>query len=335
MRVYEEAPPAIRAGELEVAGRRASGRLLPYAGGNDGAGMRFDPIDRAFSPPEPDARVAVGPHDPARWRAPLTRVPAGPLLIGPGSPAEEIWGAYSAATAAAREAGRAAYLLDPAPGGLPPGPGTGFVVVCAWSGSTEPLDALSGAARSGFEAGLLLPAIPGWTDDPAVLEEILSSAEAAGARFVAPVAPRFEGDARRRMVEARGESSGIGFGFFERIHHLDWDAALPATLTTIRTAVRDRGLTTLPSRPWGSAEPAGNALAAARLEERAAAVSDDHRLALLHAAARWIDESGRDLRAVLAEGNFRKVFPFAPEIATEAEEALRAAEKALMQAETP
>ncbi|MBC8646115.1 MAG: hypothetical protein H7X85_03060, partial [Thermoanaerobaculia bacterium] len=69
-------------------------------------------------------------------------------------------------------------------------------------------------------------------------------------------------------------------------------------------------------------EPAGNALAAARLEERAAAASDDHRLALLHAAARWIDESGRDLRAVVAEGNFRKVFPFAPEIATEAEKAL-------------
>ena len=318
MRVYEEAAPAIRVGELEVAGRRASGRLLPYAGGNDGAGIRFDPIDRAFGAPEPDARVAVGPHEPARWRAPLSRVPPGPLLIGPCSPAEEIWGAYSAAAAAAREAGRAAYLLDPAPAGLPPGRGSGFVVVCAWSSSSEPLDALSGAVRAGFESGLLLPAIPGWTDDPALLEEILSAAQAAGARFVAPVAPRCDGDARRRMVEARGESSG----FFERIHHLDWDAALPATLATIRTAARDHGLATLPGRPWGASEPAGNALAAARLEERAAAVSDDHRLALLHAAARWIDESGRDLRAVVAEGNFRKVFPFAPEIATEAEKAL-------------
>ena len=53
---------------------------------------------------------------------------------------------------------------------------------------------------------------------------------------------------------------------------------------------------------------------------------DEHRSALLHAAARWIDESGRDLRAVLAEGNFRKVFPFAPEVAAEAEKALEEAE---------
>ncbi|MFN2385127.1 MAG: hypothetical protein ABR576_02380 [Thermoanaerobaculia bacterium] len=318
MKLYEESAPAIRVGELDVGGRRASGRLMPYAGDHDGPAIRFDPIDRFFSPPARDARVAVGPHDPARWRSPLARIPPGPVLIGPGSPAEEIRGTYRAAAAAAKEAGRAAYLLDPGPAGLPPGREGGFVVVCAWSGSSQALDDVAAAARSGLPSGLLLPAIPGWTDEPAFLEEILSEAAEAGARFVAAVAPRCDGDARRRIVEARGDVSG----FFERIHHLDWERAMPATLAAVRAAVRDRGLAELPSRPWGAAEPAGNALAAARLEERAAAVSDDHRLALLHAAARWIDESGRDLRAVLAEGNFRKVFPFAPEIATEAEKAL-------------
>jgi hypothetical protein len=318
MKLYEPAAPAIRVGELDVGGRRASGRLLPYGGEPDGPGMRFDPVDRAFLPPVQDARVAVGPHDPALWRLPLARIPPGPLLIGPCSNAEEIWGAYLAAAVAAREAGRAAYLLDPTPAGLPPARDAGFVVACAWGGPDVALEALAAAARSGFPSGLLLPAVPGWTDDPVLLDAIVSSAADAGARFVAPVAPRFDGDARRRIVEARGDAPG----FFERIHHLDWEDALPRTQSAIRAAVRERGLAALPTRPFGAAEPAGNALAAARLEERAASVSDDHRLALLYAAARWIDESGRDLRAVLAEGNFRKVFPFAPEIANEAEKAL-------------
>jgi hypothetical protein len=319
MKVYEQTAPAVRVGEIEVGGRRASGRLLPYAGDHDGPAIRFDPIDRAFRAPAEDARVAVGPHEPALWRPALAKIPPGPLLIGPCSPAEEIRGAYLAAAVAAREAGRAAYLLDPVPAGLPAGGGgAGFVVVFSWSGSEGALDALAVAVRAGFPSGLLLPAVPGWTDEPSLLDEVLSAAGEAGARFAAPVAPRFDGDARRRIVEARGAAPG----FFERIHHLDWESALPRSLAAIRAAVRERGLGILPTRPFGAAEPAGNALAAARLEERAASVSDDHRLALLYAAARWIDESGRDLRAVLAEGNFRKVFPFAPEIATEAEKAL-------------
>jgi len=40
---------------------------------------------------------------------------------------------------------------------------------------------------------------------------------------------------------------------------------------------------------------------------------------------RWIDDSRRDLAAVAREGNFRKVFPFGPDIAGEAEAALREA----------
>ena len=75
----------------------------------------------------------------------------------------------------------------------------------------------------------------------------------------------------------------------------------------------------------GSREPASNAVASGRLEERAqAAHSDEHRAALLHAAARWIDESGRDLASIAREGNFAKVFPFGADIAREAEDALLA-----------
>ncbi|HYR46610.1 MAG TPA: hypothetical protein VER78_06355, partial [Thermoanaerobaculia bacterium] len=60
-------------------------------------------------------------------------------------------------------------------------------------------------------------------------------------------------------------------------------------------------------------------------EERADALfgRDEHRASLLHAAARWIDESGRDLAPIVAEGNFRKIFPFVEEVAREAEAAFR------------
>ncbi len=86
-----------------------------------------------------------------------------------------------------------------------------------------------------------------------------------------------------------------------------------------------RGLACLIPRPVGEFEPSANAAAAGRLEERANALFslDEHRAALLHAAVRWIDESARDLAPIVAEGNFRKIFPFADEIAREAEAALQ------------
>jgi hypothetical protein len=321
MILYEQSGPAVRIGECDVGGRRAAARLLPYAGDGDARRWRFDVVERAFVAAAAQSRILVGPHDADAWRSALGRVPAGPLLIGPGSPAEPIHGAHRAAARAASESGRGSYLLDPDAAALPDRAPDSFVAVFTWSGGEEVLSSLEDAAGRGFVSGLLLPVIPGWSSDPELLRGLLEGVVSAGGRFVAPIAPRHDGEARRRIVEARGDSDG----FFERIHHLDWSTALPASLAAVRFAVRERGLATLPLRPAGAAEPAANARAAARLEESAAAAADDHRFALLHAAARWIDESGRDLRAVLAEGNFRKVFPFAPEIASEAEEALREA----------
>jgi hypothetical protein len=316
--LYEEEPPAVRVGEWEIGGRRACARVLPYVGGPEESSIRFDPVERVFQFAPPEPRIGVGPHREAAWRSAIGRVPAGPVLIGPCAAAEEIHGAYRAAATGARASGRGAYLLDPEPSGLPDAPEEAFVVLFAWNGADDPVPKIAGAAKRGFRSGVLLPVIPGWTADAAFLQELLARLAAAGCHSVTAIAPRHDGEARRRIVEARGESEG----FFEQVHHLDWEAALPAALDAVRSAVGDHGLALLPPRPAAPAEPAGNARAAARLEERAAAARDDHRFALLHAAARWIDESGRDLRAVLAEGNFRKVFPFAPEVAAEAEKAL-------------
>ncbi len=88
----------------------------------------------------------------------------------------------------------------------------------------------------------------------------------------------------------------------------------------------ERGLASLPPRPVGAREAAANAAASARLEELAElSGAGDHRVALLHAAVRFIDESGRDLASVEREGNFGRIFPFGEEIAKEAAAALREA----------
>ena len=90
-------------------------------------------------------------------------------------------------------------------------------------------------------------------------------------------------------------------------------------------AARRAGLAPLPPRPAAPAEPRTNSLAASRLEEAACDAPDEHRAARLQAAVRWIDVCGRDLAAVLREGNFGKAFPLGPELAREAEAALREA----------
>ena len=72
-----------------------------------------------------------------------------------------------------------------------------------------------------------------------------------------------------------------------------------------------------------SVRMSGNSAATGRLEEMAQESGrDEHRAALLYAAARWIDESGRDLSLVVREGNFRTVFPFGS-LAQEAEAVFR------------
>lgn len=320
MIVYEETAPILRFGEFEAGGRRVAVRALPYAGEVGRPDFRFDPIERRLIRRETRGRALVGPYDSEQWRVAFLRGPAGPALVGPCEEVEEIRGAFRAAAEGARQAGRGVYLLDAEPAGLPPDPGETFVAFFCWHPGPIQREGISRALGLGIPSGLLLPVIPGWTAEPEFLTEFLSSALAAGVQFVAPVAPSHDGNARRLMVEARGEADG----FFEFIHHFNWDEELPIRVRAVRSAVLESGLAVFAPRPFGVGQPRANAAAAARLEEKAEETEkDEHRSSLLHAAARWIDESGRDLRAVLSEGNFRKVFPFGPEIAAEAEQVLR------------
>jgi hypothetical protein len=325
MIVFEQARlPMVRPGEWELAGRRVAVRMFPYSGDAGPPPFRFDAVERRFVARKAEGTVTVGPPDAELWRLALVRLPAGPALVGPSESVEKIHGAYRAAAEGALFSGRAVYLLDPEPASLPETPQSACVALF-WSmpGRALPLASLSEALRRGIPSGCLLPLLPGWTLEPRALEEAALAVRGAGAGFLAPILPAGDGQARRAIVEAAASvDPAFSDSLFERVHHGDWGNELREGVARVSELCARVGLATVPPRPVGLHEPAGNAAAARHLEERAQGLfEDEHRAALFHAAVRWIDESGRDLTPIAREGNFRKVFPFGAELAREAEEA--------------
>jgi hypothetical protein len=335
MILYERAPgPAVRAGELDLAGRRIAARALAYSGEAGTPAFRFDPVERRLIAREPSGTLLAGPPSSEAWSEAFSRMPAGPVLISGCDASEEVGGSFRAAAQGALASGRGAYLLDPVPAGLPAARGlergaTVAVALFAWSPET-PLDrrALAASRAAAIPAGVLWPLIPGWTGDAEFWDPYLDLAAEAGASFAVPVAPLADAEFRRVAVDARSRvSPAEADAFFETMHHTPWSGTIPERIAEARTAVRDRGMAALPPRPAGLREPRANSGAAARLEERAADLGsrDEHRASLLLAAVRWIDACGRDLRPILAEGNFARAFPFGADLAREAEDAIREA----------
>lgn len=328
MILFEPSPTAaVRSGEFEVGSRRIAARAFPYAGEGGGPRFRFDPVERRFFARSAEGTVVVGPHDADHWRTALLRGLAGPVLVGPGSPAEEIRGAYRAAAEGARLSGRAVYLLDPDRPGLPDPPGRPFTALFSWfPGLPDCGPGLVAAREKGIAAGCVLPLVAGWTALPGFVSGAARRAAAAGAEFLAGVALYDDGLARRTAYEAAAAASPeTADGLFEGIHHAAPGQTREA-LELLREACSREGIASAPPRPVGSREPVSNAAAAARLEEMAGeAAGDEHRAALIHAAARWLDEMGRDLAPIAREGNLSKVFPFGAELARDVQEALLAA----------
>jgi hypothetical protein len=321
--IFERGDPVVRGGEVEVAGRRIAARAIPYGGEAGPPTYRFDPVGRTIVLRPAEGRVETGPADVELWRRAIARTAAGPVLVGPGSPAEQVRGAARAAAEGACRAGRAVYLLDPETAALPEAPSEPFVALFAGI-PDEPMWRKLEAAAVRMPSGLLLAVIPGWTTQDAYLDGALERAARVGAVFIAGIAVEGDGESRRRVVAARGLAEpGSEEAFFDRVHHGDWSGEAARALDRLQEGAARRGLSVRPPRPRGEAEPPGNAAAAARLEELADGdPANEHRAALLRAAVRWLDERGRDLRPVVAEGNFRKIFPFDPEIAPEVERAL-------------
>jgi hypothetical protein len=327
MILFEGIPtPAVRAGELEVASRRVAVRAFPYAGEVGGPFFRFDPVERRFFSRAREGTVVAGPADADAWRTALLRGPAGPVLVGPSSVAEEVRGVFLAAAEGARQSGRAVYLLEPDPAGLPGPPASAFSSLFVWfPGSPDPSQAVEAARRRGIAVAVLVPLVSGWTANSESLEEAVRKAGAWGASSVSGISLLEDGLARRLAVEAAAAAAPqLAETLFDRIHHPDSAETLKGARERLREACARRGLACLPSRPVGAREPAANAAAAARLEEKAQdAGGDEHRASLLHAAARWLDESARDLGPIAREGNLPRVFPFGPDLVHDVEEALR------------
>jgi hypothetical protein len=318
--------PVVRPGEWELAARRIAVRAFPCSGEAGPPPFRFDPVERRFVARKTEGTVSVGPAEPELWRLALVRLPAGSTLVGPGQEVGQIHVAYRAAAQGALLSGRAVYLLDPDPEDLPGEPQSACVALsCYIPGQRPPLTSLSVAVSRGIPSGFLLPLLPGWSTEQEAVEEAISAARSAQARFLAPIFPAEDGRARRRIVQAAAVLNPSSLDrVFDRVYHGNWDGELREGLLRVSEACGRAGLASVPPRPVGLYEPAANAAAAGRLEERAwNLLEDEHRAALLHAAARWIDESGRDLAPIVREGNFRKVFPFGAELAREAEEAFR------------
>jgi len=324
--VYEGAGPNVRGGPFDLAGRRVAARAFPYGSAAGSARGRFDPIERRFLLAAAEPSVAVGPHDPETWRDALSRNLPGAVAVGAGDPAEAIHGAFRAAAEGAARGGRGVFLLDPPCIGLPEEPSEAFVALFVMLPVHPTPEALSSSLARGFRAGVVVPLIPGWTCGASALADVLVRAETSGARFVAGVPGEEDGSARRAAVAVRELlEPDPPEDFFDRVHHGNWGAETEDARARLREACAERGLPFGVPRPVGLLEPAANAAAARRLEDRAEALfaRDEHRASLLHAAARWIDESGRDLAPIVAEGNFRKIFPFVEEVAREAEAAFR------------
>jgi hypothetical protein len=325
---YATGAATVRFGETDVAGRRIAARAIPWEGEAGPPRFRFDPISRAVVLRPEEGAVSVGPSDPEEWRRALRRPPAGPVLVGPGAPAEELRDASGAAVRGALDAGRAVYLLDPELSDLPDGPPEAFVAIhCGIP--DEALVARLRATADRATAGLLLPIVPGWTGEPAFLEHATAAASGAGAGFVAGLLLSGDGESRRRAVAARAIAEpGSEDRFFDRAHHGDWEGESRVALERLEELARQRGLANRPPRPKGASEPRINAAASGALEELAERESaDEHRATMLRAAVRWLDELGRDLGPVVAEGNFRRVFPLGADIAPEVERALVAARR--------
>ncbi len=320
MIVYEgHAPPTVRRGEFyPFPGARARIRALPYP---------------AFEPPGGDpwrgtyrrrteASVAAAERSIDHWEEALRPAPPGKVLVGPVAPAEPVYGAAAAAVEAARRLGRAVVLVETAergagasgvpPDGIAPGPDLARVVL--WDG-TLPAGAFWKAFGGGSRpAGVALPAIPGWTGEEAFLAGFFARARDAGAAFAAAYALAGDGPSRAaihadfsQLDPARSDA------FFDAIHHRDFEEGTRDAAERFVEAAARAGVPARVPLLFGRTDIEANLRVIDAFEEEARAGGEPRASALL-AAARRVEDLGRDVADLEREGNLRLLWrPDSPE----------------------
>jgi len=297
------AAAAARRGEfLPFPGARSRCRAIPYPGFEADGG---DPWSATYGRPG-EIETGVGPGDAAVWSAALSRIPPGKVLVGTAAPAESVYGAASAAVAAARELGRGVVLVETVESRTAAAPGPDLVRVVPWESAP---DFWIRFARRPHPSGVALPLLPGWTGTEEFLQRSLSAARSAGASFLAPFELRGDGATRAAIhadyAKLRPEEADA---FFDAIHHRDWETHTREARAGLRRAAAEAGFSTRVPAIAGAAEFAGNARLVEAFEI-AAETAGEPRASDLLAAARRLEDLGRDVEEVARDGNLRLLWP--------------------------
>ncbi|HET9795915.1 MAG TPA: hypothetical protein VFS34_15785 [Thermoanaerobaculia bacterium] len=307
MIVYEgTTPPSVRRGEFHpFPGARARIRALPYPA-FEPAGA--DPWRGAYRRGA-DAVVAAAAGSPDLWEEALRHAPAGKILVGPVPPAELVYGAAGAAVAAARRLGRAVVLVETArrePDGIPSGADLARVAV--WDGACSSAEFWR-AFGGGAPAGVAVPWIPGWTGEEEFLEAFFARARDAGARFAVGFPLAGDGPSRAAIhADFAERHPGRADAFFDAIHHRDWDAGTRETAARFVEAAGRAGVPVRVPFLLGGSEFEANVRLIDAFEEEAR-TGDEPRASALLAAARRVEDFGRDVADLEREGNLRILWP--------------------------
>ncbi len=300
------APPLVRRGEFHpIAGARARIRAMPYPAFEPPGG---DPWRGSYRRRE-ETTVAPGAGSADAWEEAMRNAPAGKVLVGPVPPAELVYGSAAAAVAAARRLGRSAILFETSrrePDEIPAGKDLARVVL--WDGAL-PTAEFWRAFRGGASAGVALPLIPGWTGDEDFLVELFERAAEAGAAFAAGFALSGDGPSRAAIhADFAERHPDRADAFFDAIHHRDWDAGTRQAAARFRAAAAIAGLPDRTPLLVGGGDHEANARLIDAFEEEARRGEEPRSSALL-AAARRVEDFGRDVADLEREGNLRLLWP--------------------------
>jgi len=304
MIVYAGAAPAsVRRGEFHpFPGARSRCRAIPYPGFEmDGS----DPWRGTYAHVE-EIDAGVGPPDPARWREAILRAGPGKVLVGTAAPAEEVYGTAGAAVAAARGLGRSVILVEVVDARTSAPPGNDLARVVLWAAGPDFWTRFTGRTEP---SGVALPLIPGWTGSEAFLGEWLDAARAAGARFAAPFELAGDGATRAAIhADFARLHPGEADGFFDAIHHRDWETGVREARERFRRAASAVGIPARAPAIAGGAEFGGNARLIEAFE-LAAETAEEPGASRFLAAARRVEDFGRDIEEVARDGNLRLLWP--------------------------
>ncbi len=312
MIVYDgPGPAAVRRGEFHpFNGARSRTRAIPYPGFDDGP----DPWRGQYRRPA-EVESRPGPPGSAAWKEALANAPPGRVLVGPMTEAEPVYGAGTAAIEAAEALGHAVVAIEAA--GIA-GPfsfaGSAVARVVVWEPDRDAEKLWTSFGSRGGRAGVALPLIPGWTGEETFLARFFSAAAAHGARFVVPFPVSGDGGSRAAIhADFARIHPGDADAFFDAIHHRDWEEGMRrARERFAAVAVRARLPTRVPALA-GRADFAANARLIEIFETEAERV-EEPRASRLLAAARRLEDFGRDVAEIAREGNLRLLWaPDSPE----------------------